>query len=288
MELGGCPCCVLPAAAIVCLLAWVVGSGLQRWLVPRSDGSTVKRLVFGGLRCASTLGAVGVAAIAVVVGILASSPDLQARAFAQLCETMTAGPELDAEKCATLGGATGRVLELGPGPAVSFRCFANRTDGAISEWVGAEPNAHFQAAIDAARERFALPFATSLVWMKGEDLDVAPASFDSVVGTHVLCSVGDVQSVLAQVSRALRPGGSYSFLEHVEDPQRRPHLRLLQRLAGPLLNVVGNGCHIRPLWEELEHAREAGLFSSVDLQHSDFTQMPLPFLWPHITGVATR
>ncbi|NIV75570.1 MAG: methyltransferase domain-containing protein, partial [Gammaproteobacteria bacterium] len=40
-------------------------------------------------------------------------------------------------------------------------------------------------------------------------------SFDTVLTTHVLCSVSDQGAVLAEVRRVLRPGGRFLFLEHV-------------------------------------------------------------------------
>ena len=39
-------------------------------------------------------------------------------------------------------------------------------------------------------------------------------SFDVVVGTFVLCTVGDVASTLREGQRVLRPGGTLRFLEH--------------------------------------------------------------------------
>ena len=287
LAMPGCPCCAIPAAAGIFILSWVVASILGRRLRAPASAAPPVKLLKGLLRGASVLSAAGVALVALLVGVLASSPDWQQRFFARLCEKMTMGPEMDGVKCAVLAGATGRVLELGPGPGYSFRCFANRTDGAIAEWVGVEPNAYFQPAIDAKREEFELPFGTSLVWKRGEELDIEPHSFDSVVGTHVLCSVGDVDAVLAQVARALKPGGKFHFLEHVSDKQGRWGITLGQRLASPLLGVIAHGCQIKPIWEALERARDARLFRALEVEHSDITTMPLPFLWPHISGEAT-
>jgi len=283
-----CPCCAPSLAAAGCLLLYASTSFLRRLLRPSGDASRGRRLLLGVLRCTSSLGAVGVAAFAVGVGLLASNKDWQDRFFARLCEMMTAGNELDAEKCGVLAGATGRVLELGPGPATSFRCYANRTDDAITEWVGVEPNQHFAPAIAAKREEHALSFGTSLVWKRGEDLDIEPHSFDSVVGTHVLCSISDVDAVLVQVARALKPGKSFHFFEHVAEVEAgRWHIALMQRLAGPLLRVVASGCEIKPLWESLERARERGLFRELHIHHADMFAIPMPFLWPHIHGSAS-
>lgn len=87
----------------------------------------------------------------------------------------------------------GRVLEIGPGPATNFRCLYPPTD--IVEWVGVEPNNHFVDSIEEQKQKWNISFDTRLTWLKGEDIDVEDEGFDAVVGTHVLCSVSDVNQV---------------------------------------------------------------------------------------------
>ena len=40
---------------------------------------------------------------------------------------------------------------------------------------------------------------------------------DTVLSIQVLCSVGDVKSVMREVWKLLRPGGSFIFWEHVRN-----------------------------------------------------------------------
>jgi SAM-dependent methyltransferase len=56
---------------------------------------------------------------------------------------------------------------------------------------------------------------TEVVEASAEDLPFASASFDTVVSTMVLCTVADVESVLSEVARVLKPGGRLLFIEHV-------------------------------------------------------------------------
>ena len=40
---------------------------------------------------------------------------------------------------------------------------------------------------------------------------------DTVLSIQVLCSVGDVKSVMREVWKLIRPGGSFVFWEHVRN-----------------------------------------------------------------------
>ena len=197
----------------------------------------------------------------------------------------TASPELKAAKCEAIGSAADRVLELGPGPGANFDCLRNVS--AITHWTGIEPNLHFERSLAA----LALPFPTELRWLAGEELDVEAGSYDTAISTHVLCSVDDVRAVLRQVGRALRPGGRLLFFEHVATPtpDAQPLLAASQTLSGPLLHVIGNGCTYRRLWEDLAALEmDGGGGWTVELEHYEERAMPLPPLWPHIRGVATK
>mgnify|MGYP001945444002 CR=1 FL=1 len=88
---------------------------------------------------------------------------------------------------------SGRVLEIGPGPATNFRCLYPPSD--ITEWVGVEPNNYFMESIEEQKLKYNISFDTSLTWLKGEAIDAEDEGFDAVISTHVLCSVSDVNQV---------------------------------------------------------------------------------------------
>ena len=62
-----------------------------------------------------------------------------------------------------------------------------------------------------------------MVGEKGEGMSFPDASFDSVVTTLVLCTVDDLQRVVGEARRVLKPGGAFYFYEHVasDSPRRR-------------------------------------------------------------------
>jgi ubiquinone/menaquinone biosynthesis C-methylase UbiE len=76
-----------------------------------------------------------------------------------------------------------------------------------------------------------------------ERLPFPPASFDTVISVHVLCSVADQGRALDEVRRVLRPGGTFLFLEHVAAPRHTNAYRW-QRFVNPAWRVIGNGCHL--------------------------------------------
>jgi ubiquinone/menaquinone biosynthesis C-methylase UbiE len=63
-------------------------------------------------------------------------------------------------------------------------------------------------------------------------LELADASFDTVVCTLALCTIPDPRRAVAEARRVLRPGGQFLLLEHVRSPILP--VRLLQRLLDPL------------------------------------------------------
>ena len=68
------------------------------------------------------------------------------------------------------------------------------------------------------------------------------ASFDTVVATFVLCSVGDVDQSLREIRRVLRPGGTIRLLEHAR--ARNRVIGALQDRSAPAWARVSGGCRL--------------------------------------------
>jgi SAM-dependent methyltransferase len=108
-----------------------------------------------------------------------------------------------------LAAARGTVLEIGAGTGLNLRHYP----AGLDELVLTEPGARIAGHIDLARAPAGVP--VRLEQAPAEYLPFADASFDTVVGTLVLCTVSDPQRAVAEVARVLRPGGRLLFLEHV-------------------------------------------------------------------------
>lgn len=154
------------------------------------------------------------------------------------------------------------------------------------------------AAIAAARQHadaagLTIHYDTGI----GEALPYAPARFDAVVCVDVLEHVADLNAVLAEVARVLRPGGLFLF-----DTINRNVLARLGAItiAEDLLRLLPRGTHdpakfIRP--RELRHALqgaglvpgpESGLGPRGVNRRLDLTFGPLPFTAVLYMGVARK
>lgn len=106
------------------------------------------------------------------------------------------------------------------------------------------------------------------------------AHFDTVVSTHVLCSVRDQSRVLAEIRRVLRPGGRFLFLEHVAARPDTSAYRWQQRI-NPVWKIMGDGCHVtRDTGAAIRAAGFAG--AEVNDYQADYPSI----VSPHVYGWA--
>jgi len=202
---------------------------------------------------------------------------------------------MDDFRCGVVKSAYGRVLEFGPGGGANFKCWGKDRQSNITDFVGVDPNQKFARKLQETAEKEGVPFNTTLVGLRGEDVDIEPASFDFVVATHVLCSVSDRKQVLRQVERALKPGGTFLFMEHVLARTWESEVGFVdtdaemvlwwQKLVAPFFNVVGRGCTFSEQWTDLLFLQDLGMdlkLSHIAAPHS------LSILRPHVVGYAHK
>ena len=146
------------------------------------------------------------------------------------------------------GGASGDILEIGLGTGLNLRSYP---DGIAVH--GIDPSEPALAL--AARRAVALDRPARLVQGDAAALPFPDGSFDVVVGTFVLCSVGDVGATLAEARRVLRSGGTVRFLEHARADD--PRLARLQGLLAPAWSRASGGCRLDH--DVLGAVRDAGL-----------------------------
>lgn len=180
-----------------------------------------------------------------------------------------------ARKRSLFGALRGTVVEIGAGSGANLEHY----DRGI-RYIAVEPNPF---AHDFLRERtLAIGLDASLHVGAAERIPLANASADAVVCSLVLCTVNDVAATLAEVTRVLRPGGVFAFVEHVAAPEGSG-TRALQRALRASWMVIGDGCRLD---RDTASAIRAAGFSSVDIAH---WEAPLPaIVRPHISGVAVR
>lgn len=167
----------------------------------------------------------------------------------------------------------GRVLEVAAGTGANFHYLP-----AEIEWTGTDPNPHGEAYClrAAARRGIRAQWRTA----HAERLPFPAGSFDHVVATLALCSIGDPAAALAEIRRVLAPGGAYLFLEHVAAPPGSATARR-QRLLRPLFQCC---FHCNPLLDTGALLARAG-FAAADIEEF---RLPIPIVGPHIAGRALR
>jgi ubiquinone/menaquinone biosynthesis C-methylase UbiE len=132
-----------------------------------------------------------------------------------------------ARRRALLSDTTGRVLEIGAGTGRNLPHYPPAVELVMTEpdpTISRRLRRHGHEVIAAPAE--ALPFPDD--------------SFDAVVSTLVLCTVGDPAAALAEMKRVLRPDGRLLFIEHVRASSERL-ARRQDRWARPWRRVA-MGC----------------------------------------------
>ena len=133
------------------------------------------------------------------------------------------------------GAALGDVLEIGIGTGSNLEVYA---DAVILH--GLDPSA---PALSIARGRARRSErAVALVEGDASALPYPDATFDTVVATFVLCSVGDVGRSLAEARRVLRPGGTIRLLEHARS--RHDVVAAIQARSAPAWARASGGCRL--------------------------------------------
>jgi ubiquinone/menaquinone biosynthesis C-methylase UbiE len=130
-----------------------------------------------------------------------------------------------------VGGARGRVLDLGTGSGHNLRLL---------------PDGVRAVAVDISLENLRAAGRRGprvlLVRARAEALPFRAGCFDTVLAGYVLCSVSEPPAALAEVARVLAPGGALRALEHVRSRHRG--WARFQDAIQPAWTCVTGGCHL--------------------------------------------
>jgi len=171
-------------------------------------------------------------------------------------------------------GLEGTLLELGAGAGANIPHLPPAV-----RLVALEPNPFMHPYLLNRALEEERPLA--LVQGTAEALPFPDESLDAVLSTLVLCSVGELDRVLGEVVRVLKPEGRFLFLEHVGAPEGSRLLRI-QRWLRPAWRKLGDGCVLDRDTEA--HLARAG-FRNLEV---DRFSVPFPLVSPHIVGIAHK
>jgi ubiquinone/menaquinone biosynthesis C-methylase UbiE len=177
-----------------------------------------------------------------------------------------------------LAGCEGRVLEVGAGVGSNFAHYP----AAVTEVIAVEPEPHLRdAALKAAGEA---PVPVRVIDGHAGSIPCQDGEFDRAVASLVLCTVPDQPLALAELFRALRPGGELHFYEHVRS--HRPREARVQELADATVwPHIAGGCKLsRDTGAGIEQAG----FQINACERFAFSPARMMPAAPHILGVARR
>lgn len=177
-----------------------------------------------------------------------------------------------------LKAAHGRTLEIGAGSGLNLPHYTER----VTELIVTEPSPHMLEHLRSALGSEPPPVGSwELVPAGAEELPFEDASFDTVVGTFVHCTIPDPERALSEVMRVLKPGGRYLYIEHVHAGEGTVLGRFQDLIELPH-RYIAAGCHPNRRTEKLFKA------SGLEIERLEHRPMPrsLPSVRPTIIGSA--
>jgi ubiquinone/menaquinone biosynthesis C-methylase UbiE len=171
------------------------------------------------------------------------------------------------------GEASGRILEIGAGTGANLPYYPAEADLTLSD-----PNPFMLDRLERKAAEQGISVRTD--HFAGEELPYDDDSFNSVVGTLVMCSVSDPARSIAEIARVLTLGGEFRFMEHVRGEGFTRER--FQDLMTPVWRAIGDGCH--PNRTTVSTITGNGL-EIVETRPFSFGPYPIR---PHIAGVARK
>jgi len=184
--------------------------------------------------------------------------------------------EMTEQRRLLLKEVSGEILEIGIGTGVNLPHYP----GHVIKLSTIEPSDAMRPRAQK-RER---ETGRIIEWHQGraEKMPFKEERFDTVVCADVLCTVDDVDAVLEESYRVLKPGGRLHFLEHGISPEEKIRKRQI-RLNG-LSKVVGCGCQ---LTRDIEaHIRKSKFDIDELVRLTPFSGMNA--VYTHIRGLASK
>ncbi len=196
--------------------------------------------------------------------------------YPKLMERALSGAAVTSRRREHLAELRGKILEIGFGTGLNLPCYPSGTERITA--VDPNPGLLSLAAEKIKTSGVAVDFHAA----SAEALPFAPDSFDCVVSSWTLCSVGDLERGLAEVRRVLKEDGRFFFLEHARSPIR--WIRTLQAVCTPFFKLVGDGCHLN---RDFETRIAAAGFEYIRLQR--IYQQGIPRLAQYmVAGIARK
>jgi len=132
--------------------------------------------------------------------------------------------------------ARGQVLEVGIGSGLNLPFYSAH----VTRVRGVDPSPEL---LQMARKKANfVNIPVELLQGSAEELPAENQEFDTIVMTWTLCSIRDTSKALAEMYRALKPGGNLIFVEHGLAPE--PNVRAWQNRINRPWRALAGGCNL--------------------------------------------
>jgi len=139
-----------------------------------------------------------------------------------------------------LGELAGEVVEIGAGTGLNLRHYGP----GVTHLHVCEPDSGMRKQLEVRLAALPeLAAKTTVHEAPGEGLPFEDDRFDAAVSTLVLCTVRGLDESIAELHRVLKPGGTFSFLEHVCAP-KGTWTRRWQHIVEPVYTPIAGGCRL--------------------------------------------
>jgi len=186
------------------------------------------------------------------------------------------GPFLAKYRQRLLATVHGEILEIGFGTGLNLAHYPARARRITT----VDPNVGMHKLAQRRISRAKIEVDQRV--LSSERLPFADGTFDCVVSTFTLCSIGNVNQALSEVYRVLKPCGRFLFLEHGVSPE--PNVQKWQRRLNWLAMRLAGGCHLDRNIKEVVALQP---FSSVALEKFYLANTPKTHGYMY-RGIATK
>jgi ubiquinone/menaquinone biosynthesis C-methylase UbiE len=175
--------------------------------------------------------------------------------FPRLCDWTMRNPRIDRLRSETLAQVGGEILEIGFGTGLNLEHYPEH----VRHLTAIDPG---EGKARIARRRIEQSeIDVDLRVQTAEELPFEDGQFDCVVSTWTLCSIRDARRAVAEVSRVLKPGGRFLYLEH--GLSEEPGVQRWQRRLTPLQKRIAGGCRLDV---DIEALVRSGAFRDVGVE----------------------
>jgi ubiquinone/menaquinone biosynthesis C-methylase UbiE len=129
----------------------------------------------------------------------------------------------------------GHVLEIGSGTGFNFPYYDR-----AQKVIAIEPEPLMRERSLPRAQNASVPI--DVIAAGAEELPFPDNTFDTVVGTLVLCTIPDTKKALEEMRRVCKPDGQVLFFEHVR--LEHPFLGSMQDWLTPAWKRLCDGCHL--------------------------------------------